>query len=59
MQKFTLERYKMFPVFAWTLVLGFAFFTANLTLQLRNELDSIKDRTQALEQLVIPATTNS
>jgi len=33
----TLEQYKAFPYVAWTLVILFAFFTINLTVQLNKE----------------------
>ncbi len=45
MQKHVLEKSKLFPLFAWTLIIGFAVFVSSLIFELRhtiNEIDAIK-----------------
>lgn len=45
----TLESHKFFPYIAWTLVIGFAFFTYTLTMQFKEELNQISDGVDRLE----------
>ncbi len=45
----TLESSRFFPVIAWTLVIGFAFFTYSLTTRLQSELSDIGDGVSRLE----------
>ncbi len=47
--QFTLEKYKIFPYVAWTLIIVFAIFTLNLTLKVNNELQAIGQQTTELE----------
>lgn len=44
---FTLEKHKFFPVIAWSLVIGFVFFTYSLTLRLSDTADILGEKTQA------------
>ena len=44
---FTLEQHKFFPYVAWTLVVGFAFFTYTLTLHLNDVSKTLSANTQA------------
>ncbi len=46
----TLESHKLFPIVAWSLVVGFAVFTYTLTMQVQAELDGISDGVVRLEQ---------
>ncbi len=48
----TLESHKFFPYIAWTLVIGFAFFTYTLTMQFKTELTDIGDGVDRLEQKI-------
>ncbi|MCF7815464.1 MAG: hypothetical protein K9M10_00355 [Candidatus Pacebacteria bacterium] len=48
--KHTLESHKIFPYIAWTLIVGFAFFTYNLTVQFQSDLAQIGDGVDRLEQ---------
>lgn len=45
----TLESQRIFPIIAWSVVIGFALFVYTLTLQLKAELNSIGDGIQRLE----------
>jgi len=53
----TLESQRIFPYVAWALVIGFAFFTYTLTMQLKAELgyistsvENVNDRIDRLEE---------
>jgi len=43
----TLESHKLFPFVAWGLVIGFAAFTYNLTMNVQEELTDIGDGVEA------------
>ena len=45
----TLESHKFFPYVAWTLVIGFALFTYNLTINVQRELADIGGGIDILE----------
>ncbi len=48
----TLESSKFFPLVAWAVVIGFAFFTFTLVMRLNDELSSISGGIQDLETRV-------
>ncbi len=48
----TIESSKFFPYVAWTLVIGFAFFTYSLTMRMQDELADIGDGVERLEQKI-------
>ena len=45
----TLESHRLFPVVAWTLVIGFAFFTYSLTMRVQKDLEHIAGGVERLE----------
>ncbi len=45
----TLESYKIFPVIAWILVIGFALFTYSLVMRFEKELTDINSGIDRLE----------
>lgn len=44
--KYTLEKHRVFPIVAWTLIIGFVFFTYNLTLNLSDTAGVLEAKTQ-------------
>ncbi len=48
----SLESSKFFPYVAWTLVISFALFTYSLTMRMQEELSSIGDGVERLEQKI-------
>lgn len=48
----TLESLKLFPVIAWSLIIGFCIFTWTLTLHLKNEVTNISLNVERMEQQV-------
>lgn len=48
----SLESSKFFPYIAWTLVISFALFTYSLTIRMQEELSSISDGVERLEQKI-------
>ena len=46
-----LEEHKFFPVIAWTLVFGFAFFVYNLTLQVQSNTQELREIRSERHQL--------
>lgn len=48
----TIESSKYFPYVAWILVISFALFTYSLTLRMQEELSSISDGVERLEQKI-------
>ena len=48
----TLENHKLFPIVAWGLFFGFAFFTWNLAMQLQSTTEAASARAQQLEAMV-------
>jgi hypothetical protein len=57
----TLESHKFFPYVAWTLVIGFALFTYNLTINVQRELADIGGGIDRLEEKLntLEAKTNT
>ena len=57
----TLESHKFFPYVAWTLVIGFALFTYNLTINVQRELADIGGGIDRLEAKLdtLEAKTNA
>jgi hypothetical protein len=49
MTKRALESYRFFPYLAWTLVIGFAFFVYQLTVQTGAAIAALGEQTSALE----------
>jgi hypothetical protein len=45
----TLESYRIFPIIAWILVIGFAFFTYMLTTRLQDNLGSVDTSLEDIE----------
>ena len=45
-----LESYKIFPVLAWTLVIGFAIFVYNIAMDLKDTADRLGAQADLLEQ---------
>jgi hypothetical protein len=45
----TIESSKLFPIIAWTTVVGFALFTYNLTTNLNSAFSELDHNTTALE----------
>ncbi|MES2966701.1 MAG: hypothetical protein V4668_02860 [Patescibacteria group bacterium] len=56
MQKFTLEKYRVFPYVAWSLIIGFAVFVGSVTLELRHTISELEVITQNLQTSVPPHT---
>lgn len=52
MTKRALESYRFFPYLAWTLVIGFAFFVYQLTVETAATITTLGEQTSALEQTV-------
>jgi hypothetical protein len=52
MTKRALESYRFFPYLAWTLVIGFALFVYQLTVETSQKIASLGEQTQYLEQVV-------
>ncbi len=48
----TLESYRIFPVVAWLLVIGFAVFTYMLTVRVNNEISGIDTSVDDLEMRI-------
>ncbi len=46
MSKFSLEKSRYFPYFAWTLIIAFVVFVGSLTLELRHTINEIPAVTQ-------------
>lgn len=42
MQQFVLEKYRLFPYVAWTLIICFTLFTAHLALTLQKETAALQ-----------------
>lgn len=59
MQQYTLEKSKLFPLFAWTLTIGFALFVGTLTLQLRQAIQELEVITQNVATHVTPIPDSS
>jgi len=47
-----LESYKIFPIIAWALVIGFAFFVYNIATRLQTVASDLEAQTQWLQQQV-------
>ena len=47
-----LETYKIFPYVAWGLTIGFSFFVYNITAELKDTVDDLKESTDYLQQQV-------
>jgi hypothetical protein len=47
-----LESYKIFPIFAWITICGFAYFVYNITVELKGVTDRLEIRTQQLESKI-------
>ncbi|MCU0678336.1 MAG: hypothetical protein MUF19_01965 [Candidatus Pacebacteria bacterium] len=52
MTKRALESYRIFPYIAWTLVIGFALFVYQITVETTRAAADLSERTNHLEQLV-------
>lgn len=53
----TLESYKIFPIVAWALVIGFSFFVYNIALRLQTVASDLEAQTKWLqEQASMPAS---
>ncbi len=52
MQKRKLEHYRIFPIVAWVLVIGFAYFVFTLTIQLSQTANSYQEQKTKLEDAV-------
>ena len=48
----TLESYRVFPIIAWLLVIGFAGFTYMLTVRVSNEISGIDTSVDDLEMRI-------
>jgi hypothetical protein len=48
----TLESHKFFPYIAWTIIIGFAFFTYSLTLRMQTDLQDINISIDNLEEKI-------
>ncbi len=61
MQKFVLEKSRVFPYLAWVTVLGFTLFVFNLTLNLQNAVTDLQHSTDELETAIqnLPHATTS
>ena len=61
MQKFVLEKSRVFPYLAWVTVLGFTLFVFNLTLNLQNAVTDLQQSTDELETAIqnLPHATTS
>lgn len=52
MQKFTLEKSRVFPYAAWSVILGFTLFVFHLTLNLQAAVTDLQRSTDELEAAV-------
>ncbi len=61
MQRFILEKSKVFPYVAWITILVFTVFVFNLTLNLQSAVTDLQQSTDALEAAVqaLPHTTST
>jgi hypothetical protein len=48
----SLESYKIFPVIAWSVTIGFAYFVYTLSLDLRDAIQDIHTQTEATQRLL-------
>ncbi len=52
----TLESFKIFPYVAWALIIGFAYFVYNITMELKAVTEGLQAQTQFVqEQMQIPS----
>lgn len=61
MNKFTLEKYRAFPVFAWIIVIGFASFVFHMTASLASnthELGATNSRLETLTKQPVESITD-
>lgn len=52
MRKFSLERHRLFPYIAWSTIALFAVFVGYLSLELKESMQGLENRTSNLEQAV-------
>lgn len=52
----SLEKYKIFPIIAWTTFIGFAIFVYGITLQLREVSENLEQTSSHLQQFAPPVT---